>query len=178
MESPRLEIRESTFEDLEYFARWERDRDVTEFFTIDEGKTYEMTVREFYERLKDVSKKQFTICLKETARPIGRIYISAIDAHYDSLDITRIYIAQKTMRGNGYGEEALRLILDWAFNEMNCERVTLDYFTNNAAAASLYKKIGFTDEGVMRRGGKKNGEYVDLCLMSFLREEYMEKLKE
>ena len=40
------------------------------------------------------------------------------------------------------------------------------------AAASLYEKVGFVEEGVMRCAGKKNGKYVDLRLMSMLKEEY------
>ena len=116
-----------------------------------------MIVREFYEWKDDKTKKQFTNCKADTGIPIGRIYISRIDRKYDSLDITRIYIADTEMRGKGYGEEALKAILKWAFEDMNCERVTLDHFNDNMIAAALYEKVGFVREGVMRHGGKKNG---------------------
>ena len=165
-------LRESTFEDCQSFARWESNPAVTRFFTIDEGKNYEETVREFLEREADDSKKQFTVCVGDLEQGIGRIYISNIDRHYDSLDITRIYIADTHMRGKGYGQEALRLTLKWAFEEMHCQRVTLDHFSDNIIAAALYEKMGFLREGIMRNAGKKNGEYLDLCLMSMLREEY------
>lgn len=171
MKSERLILRKSTFDDCEYFAKWEQTPAVTEFFTINAGRDYEEVVREFTERKSDVDKKQFTVCLAETGEPIGRIYVSSINHHYDSLDITRIYIADPKMRGKGYGEEALRLVMKWAFEIMNAERVTLDHFSDNLIAASLYEKAGFKREGVMRHGGK-NGVYVDLCLMSILREEY------
>ena len=88
------------------------------------------------------------------------------------IPIGRIYIADTEMRGKGYGEEALKAILKWAFEDMNCERVTLDHFNDNMIAAALYEKVGFVREGVMRHGGKKNGQYVDLCLMAMLRKEY------
>ena len=113
-----------------------------------------MIVREFYEWKDDKTKKQFTICMADTGIPIGRIYI-----------------ADTEMRGKGYGEEALKTILKWAFEDMNCERVTLDHFNDNMIAAALYEKVGFVREGVMRHGGKKNGKYVDLCLMAMLRKE-------
>ena len=57
---------------------------------------------------------------------------------------------------------------------MKAERVTLDHFEDNVIAASLYDKLGFAREGVMRHGGKKNGRYIDMCLRSMLREEYFE----
>ena len=72
----------------------------------------------------------------------------------------------------GLGEEALRAALKLAFEEMCRERVTLDHFAENEIASMLYLKTGFHYEGVMRHGGKKDGMYVDLHLMSMLREEY------
>ena len=145
----KIFIRESNFDDCKYFARWESEPKVTEFFTIDDGKNYEDTVKEFFKRMEDYTKRQFTVCLTETGEPIGRVYI-----------------------GKGYGEEMLRLLLKWAFVDMGCERVTLDHFTGNIIARKLYEKIGFVSEGVMRHSGKKNGKYVDLCLMSILKDEY------
>ena len=67
---------------------------------------------------------------------------------------------------------ALRAALKLAFEELHCERVTLDHFTANQIASQLYLKVGFQYEGVMRHGGKKDGQYVDLHLMSMLRSEY------
>lgn len=165
-------LRKSTFEDCSTFAQWETTPAVTKFFTIDDDRDYEEVTREFLQREGDDTKAQFTICLTETDELVGRIYVGNIDTHYDSLDITRIYIANPDMRGKGLGEEALRLALKWAFEEMGCQRVTLDHFSDNVIAAALYKKIGFVPEGTMRDAGKKNGEYVDLCLMSILRDEY------
>lgn len=173
LEGRNVYLRESSFDDCTDFAKWEQRPEVTEFFTIDKSRNYEEVVREFIERQPDPTQVQLTICSKETDAPIGRIYISRIDNHYDSLDITRIYIAEKQMRGRGLGEDALRTVLDYAFNVCGCERVTLDYFTGNEIASSLYRKVGFVDEGTMRHGGKKDGKYVDLNLMSILKEEYM-----
>lgn len=172
IEGKRIVLRESTFDDCKFFAEWEQMDSVTEFFTISKGRDYEEVVTEFIQRRGDDDKLQLTICLKETGQPVGRIYVSNIDDHYDSLDITRIYIADKNIRGLGLGEDALTTMLKLAFEEMNMERVTLDHFTDNKIASKLYLKVGFSYEGVMRNGGKKDGKYVDLHLMSMLREEY------
>lgn len=175
IEGERIVLRKSTFDDCRFFAEWEQMDSVTEFFTISKGRDYEEVVTEFIHRCEDDDKMQLTICLKEDGKPIGRIYVSNIDEHYDSLDITRIYIADKNIRGRGLGEEALETMLRLAFEEMNMERVTLDHFTDNKIASKLYLKVGFSYEGVMRNGGKKDGKYVDLHLMSMLREEYFSR---
>ncbi|MEE0516177.1 MAG: GNAT family protein, partial [Emergencia sp.] len=137
--------------------------------------TYEEIVTEFVRYNLDPSKLQFTITLKPEDKPIGKIYISRINRHEDSMDITRVYIADTENRGKGYGEEALRLVLEYAFINLHMERVTIDHFEGNKIAAALYEKIGFKNEGLLRHAGKKNGKYVNLQLKSMLRAEYYDK---
>ena len=175
MESKNLIMRPTVFDDCALFAEWENRPIVTEFFTMDEGRTYEEIVTEFVRYNLDPSKLQFTITLKPEDEPIGKIYISRINRHEDSMDITRVYIADTENRGKGYGEEALRLVLEYAFINLHMERVTIDHFEGNKIAAALYEKIGFKNEGLLRHAGKKNGKYVNLQLKSMLRAEYYDK---
>ena len=172
LEGNKVYLRESRETDWSIFAEWEVRPDVTEFFTMNEGRDLEEIKGEILGRAEDPTQLDLTICFKDDDRVLGRIYVSNIDRHYDSLDITRIYIGESSLRGLGLGEDALSTVLKWAFDEMKCERVTLDYATGNEKAHSLYLKHGFKDEGCMRHGGKKNGGYIDLNLMSILREEY------
>ncbi|MEE0742556.1 MAG: GNAT family N-acetyltransferase [Emergencia sp.] len=176
MESRNLIVRETVFDDCKYFAEWETRPEVTEFFTMNEERSYEDLVTEYVRYNMDPTKAQFTITLKPEDKPIGKIYLSRINTTDDSLDITRIYIAEIDNRNKGYGEEALRLILEYAFINLHMERVTIDHFERNKPAAYLYEKIGFRNEGLMRNAGKKNGKYVNLQLKSMLRAEYYENL--
>ncbi|HNZ82544.1 MAG TPA: GNAT family protein [Sedimentibacter sp.] len=169
MESENILIRKSIFDDCEIFTRWEQQDYVKEFLTINKERTYEEVVREFILREQDPSNEQYTIIHKN--KPIGRIYLSKISKEFDSIDITRIYIGEKEYLGKGYGRECMELLLDYCFNELKMERVSLDHYTGNAAG-ELYLKLGFKYEGVMRNSAKKDNEYFDLHLMSMLREEY------
>ena len=175
MESKALLIRKTCFDDLKYFAEWEKTEDVTAFFSIGEDRSYEEVAREFVLWENDPSKLQFTIILKEGNVPAGRIYLSRIDPYTESLDITRIYIAEKKHRGKGHGEDAMKLLLGYCFKDLKCERVTLDHYTGNEAASSLYQKLGFRYEGVARSACRKNGKLYDVELMSMLKAEYYEK---
>ena len=47
MESKNIILRETVFDDCRYFAEWECRPEVTEFFTMDEGRNYEDIVTEF-----------------------------------------------------------------------------------------------------------------------------------
>ena len=175
METQNYLIRESQFSDYEYFAKWEIDPAVTEFLSYDEGRTYEDVVAEAYANKSDDTKIDYTIVDKNLNKPIGRVYISRIDRHSDSLDITKMYIGDKDYRGKGVAKEVMIEILRYCFIFMHMERVSLDYYTGNDRASALYEKLGFKNEGVARNSTKKDGKYYDLNLMSMLKSEFFEK---
>ena len=174
MVSENIIIRKSTFDDCEIFTKWEQQDYIKEFLSINEERTYEEVVREFVLREQDFTNQQYTIVLKDE-EPIGRVYLSKISKESDSMDITRIYIGEKDYLGKGYGKEAMVLLLDYCFNELKMERVSLDHYTGNAAA-DLYLKLGFSYEGIMRNAAKRDNKYFDLHLMSMLREEYKKNI--
>lgn len=176
METKNLIIRETVFEDCEYFAKWESDPEVTRFLSYDEDRTYKDVVEEWIVDKLDETKLQFTVVKKEIRQPIGRIYITRLDRHCDSLDITKLYIAGSENRQQGFGKEMMRELLEYCFVFLHMERVTLDYYTGNKGAAALYEKMGFANEGVARNATKKDGKYYDLHLLSMLRAEFFEKV--
>lgn len=179
MESKNLIIRQTTFEDCSLFATWEKSYEVAEVFSIDNDSSYEKIVRESIVAELDKTKLQFTILLKDYQsedQVLGRIFVTHLDKMYDSLDISRIYIGPQELRNKGYGEEALRLFLEYCFINLHTERVTLDHLPGNVEASRLYLKLGFQYEGVARNASKKNGKYQDLNKMSILRSEYYEKV--
>ena len=174
MVSENVIIRKSTFYDCEIFTKWEQQDYIKEFLTINKVRTYEEVIREFILREQDSSNEQYTITLKNK-EPIGRIYLSKISKESDSMDITRIYIGEKDYLGKGYGREAMELLLDYCFNNLKMERVSLDHYIGNTAA-KLYLSLGFKYEGIMRKAAKRNNGYFDLHLMSMLREEYKKNI--
>lgn len=82
----------------------------------------------------------------------------------------KIYPAQS--RGQGYGREALRLLLDCAFRMQNWRRVWLEVVSSNHSAIRAYLAVGFVAEGVLRRHAFYDGSYVDITVMGVLREEW------
>jgi RimJ/RimL family protein N-acetyltransferase len=160
--------------DCGLFEIWESKAYVRKFFTMSDNRDYEEILREYIIRDEDPTKFQFTIYHLGTKKAIGRIYISAYNKHEASIDITRIYIGEESYLKKGYGKEALQRLLDYFFNELRLERVTIDFFEENERAHNLYKSLGFKSEGILRHVAKKNETYINLHLMSMLREEYFE----
>jgi RimJ/RimL family protein N-acetyltransferase len=74
----------------------------------------------------------------------------------------------------GYGSDAIRLALYYAFNELNLHRVTLCVFEYNQRARRAYEKLGFIYEGRIRGEFLRQGERWDLIYMGLLREEWQQ----
>lgn len=172
LETNDLIIRPSEWEDLEDFYVWERLPEVTEFFSIRDGQTMEDLVRKYVADEKDPKAEQFTILLREkdSTRKIGRIVLADIEKGWKG-EIWRIYIGDKSLRGKGYGRQAMEAVMRYCFDVLGFERLYLDHYTGNPAG-KLYLSLGFRYEGVLRKNCRKNGILYDVHLMSMLREEY------
>lgn len=175
METERLIIRESLWDDIEIFHKWERMPEVTEFFSIRDGQTKEDVIRKFVADDDNPQSKQFTVLLKETGEPIGRIVLGDIEDGWKA-EIWRIYIGKLSLRGKGLGKEAMRAMMKYCFEDLGLQRVYLDHYTGNPASY-LYLSLGFKYEGVLRHNCRKNGILYDVHLMSMLKDEYEELYK-
>ncbi|MEW6029444.1 MAG: GNAT family N-acetyltransferase [Chloroflexota bacterium] len=77
--------------------------------------------------------------------------------------------------GRGYGTEALRLALRFAFLELGLRRVSLTVFEYNPRAVRSYEKAGFRLEGRMRQILNREGRRWDVLYMAILKDEWMEQ---
>lgn len=86
-----------------------------------------------------------------------------------------IGIGDNNSSGKGYGIEALRLLLDFGFNELNLHRIQLNVISYNERAIKLYEKAGFKREGVFRELLFRDNKRYDLYLYGYLRNEWYDK---
>ena len=77
------------------------------------------------------------------------------------------------MQDKGYGTEAIHLILDMAFRELDMNRVSIGVVGLNIRALEFYRKIGFKQEGILEQGYYCKGEYSDFIMMRILRGEWL-----
>jgi len=119
----------------------------------------------------------FMIRTLEGDRLIGDIGLDGIQsAHGDTF--LGIGLGEREFWGLGYGTDALRCILRFAFTELNLRRVSLDVFEYNPRALRSYEKAGFVVEGRMRGMLKREGKRWDLIFMGILRDEWERISKE
>lgn len=113
----------------------------------------------------------FGIVLNEADKLIGSCQLHSIHPVHRSAEL-QIRIGEVSERGKGYGTDAVRLLQQFAFEDLNLHRVFLTVKANNIAALKIYEKCGFKHEGVQRRAAFIDGKYHDLVMMSILREEF------
>lgn len=108
--------------------------------------------------------------IRQTGGPaiIGYVQISAINSVHRSAEIG-IRIGEECNRGQGFGQEALRLALDYCWDHLNLNRLQLVAFKHNVRAIRAYAAVGFRREGRLRKAVFIDGEWVDLVVMGSLR---------
>ncbi|NTU75527.1 MAG: GNAT family N-acetyltransferase [Anaerolineaceae bacterium] len=74
--------------------------------------------------------------------------------------------------GKGFGSDAMRIILRFAFLELNLWRVNLNVFEYNERAQKSYLKVGFREEGRLRQWMRRDGRRWDLIYMGVLRSDW------
>jgi RimJ/RimL family protein N-acetyltransferase len=74
--------------------------------------------------------------------------------------------------GRGYAQDALRLVLDFAFMTLGVERVEADVDPRNDRSCRLVERLGFVREGLLRSRWRVGDEVTDSAMYGLLRSVY------
>lgn len=162
--------------DEAHMALWQQDGDyLRRLDTSYAVPRSEESIAEF-DRNEESSSDSVSFRLRTASNDdlIGFAVLHGIEWNNQSCLIA-IGIGDPSFRGKGYGAEALYLLLRYAFDELNMNRVGLDVISNNTPAIKAYKRAGFMEEGRKRQAVLRDGQQFDLILMGVLRTEWREK---
>lgn len=95
---------------------------------------------------------------------VGRCGVTKLDWKNRVADLAIMVGAP--YRGRGYGREAMRLLCDFCFREMNLRRLKVSVFAFNEPALRTYARCGFEREGVLKQEIFRDGAYHDVVLMA------------
>ncbi len=159
-------------DDLRKLWMWYNNRDIRRFLLKPwEVYTYEDEM-EWYERLRRnrEHEKAFGIVENSTGRLVGVIGLTRIDPFEGHAEVG--YYISKEDWGKGYGEEALSLVLRYAFEWMNLRKLYAFVLEPNSASIKVLEKNGFRQTGRLRKHRYVPGiGYVDMLIYEVLREE-------
>ena len=124
------------------------------------------------EELKDDQKEiVFTIVQKDSDQPIGITALFRID-WVSRMAIFYIAIAEKENWSRGYGKETTRMMIDYAFETLNLNRIQLHVSSENEAGLKAYQRVGFQIEGTLSQAMYHDNHYSDFYVMAILQQDW------
>jgi len=153
-------------------ARWTRD--AAYLRDVDTDRALPRSVAscraETEARQKD-GELEFGIRATDGDRLIGFVALHSLEWSNRSAFMA-VGIGDPEYRGKGHGAEAVRMILRYAFGELNLNRVGLNVNADNKAAIKCYEKNGFKHEGAAREAILRDGLKIDGLHMGILCDEW------
>jgi len=169
----RVRLRRVEREDLPRFVQWLNDAEVREHLAAVYPMSHVHEEQWFADTLKlEPALQPFAIDVRaaEAWIHVGGTALHNVDWRNRSAELG-IFLGDKSIWGAGYGTDALRTFVAWAFRELNLNRVWLKVYEDNARGIRCYEKVGFRREGRLRQDRFHSGRYQDTLLMGLLREE-------
>lgn len=157
------------------FARWEQNSEYHRLADSDPAQLWsEKKHKEWVEKRISRDPMQFipfSIRTLADDRFIGEVTLLPKWMHADAW--VGIAIGERDYWGKGYGTDAMHLILQYAFLELNLQRVSLGVHSYNSRAVRAYEKAGFRLEGAVRGEALREGRRTDGIYMGILRQEWL-----
>lgn len=142
MKGERVYLRKMTVEDTDNIVRWRNAPHVVKNFIYRKPLTREDHLNWIRTKIDTGLVCQFVVGRIEDGREFGSIYFRDIDNDKHTCEFG-IFLGEPDMAGHGYGYEAQKLSMDYAFFQMNMDIVELRVLENNGAAIHNYEKCGF-----------------------------------
>lgn len=170
LEGEKVRLRPVQERDLPLFAQWLQDADVRRWLaSIAEPPTLEDEY-EWYDGMRsNENTVTWSIDLLE-GRLLGTVELRLTSDHHRAE--LGIAIMDKTAWSQGIGTETVRLLLEYAFEELELNRVDLTTDEDNVRGRRCYAKCGFVEEGLLRQHRLVEGKFGNTVVMSILREEW------
>lgn len=159
---------------LPSFERWENDLRTADLGGDDPRPVTAEAIAAQWEPLLRGERDDwlgFVIYSLPDLRPIGHANVRDFTNSHGTSEIG-ITIGEVGERGKGYGTEAVRLLLGYAFQHLNVWNVWLDTASYNPGAIRAYEKAGFREIGRRRGARVVAGKRHDIVLMDCTRDDY------
>lgn len=173
LRSRRLFLRPAERDDIPTFLTWLADAEVAESLA-NRAPWSRVAEESWFDELQQSQGKttwHFVICVRDGGQPIGFAGLHSVD-HVNGSTELGIGIGERSQWDQGFGTEAMQVLLDFAFGELRLHRVFLHVFDFNERAIRVYERVGFRHEGTAREMFYQHGRFCDTHLMGILVDEW------
>jgi RimJ/RimL family protein N-acetyltransferase len=152
-------------EDKERLFEWINDPQTVRFNAPFRPVSPAMHERWFQAIGSDPSRILFAVRILADATLVGTVQLVGIHPVHRSAELI-IRIGDERQRGRGYGTEAVQLLVDFAWHDLNLHRVFLHVFADNERAIRVYRNAGFAEEGRLVEAAFIDGTWRDVLVMA------------
>lgn len=173
IEGKKIYLRAMEYTDMECFKDMLNDPDISSNVVGWSFPVSDVEQNNWFEQaVKDQKNKRFTIVMKESNKAVGMVTLTNIDWHNRSAT-HGIKLHPSCPKRQGIATDAVMTLMQYAFEEVNLNRLNGSWITYNLASKKLYEKCGWYVEGIKKQAIYRNGEYHDLAISGILKSEYI-----
>jgi RimJ/RimL family protein N-acetyltransferase len=156
-----------------YVAAFRADPDLGRLLGMEEDPD-EAKVRERAARLPELAAegKLVELAVSDAAGDafLGSMILHSFDTAHRRCEVG--FWLVPAARGRGVGSRAVALAVSWALDALDLLRVEMTTTPDNDAVFALARRLGFAQEGVLRKRNVERGARVDVVWFGVLREEW------
>ena len=173
LETDRLALRKMTPEDAKpYFAHLASSEAVTRYMLFSPQQDIteaEESVKKALARYESKMAHRWVLDLPGVGF-IGVIDLLRFDPENNSCSFA--YMSGENWWGKGYGTEAVKAVVGFAFEKMELSFIEVDHMADNPASGAVMRKAGMTYQRTEQNRYEKNGKHHDACVYRITREEW------
>ena len=173
LKTDRLVLRDIRMEDIqEYYERLFGDGDVARYMLFDPHQDISESlagIRDTLDAYAEGKCYRWGIALAEDDSLIGLIQLLRFEEDTDTCSF--VYMLGCNYWNQGYATEALKVVIRFAFEEMQIRRIVADHMTKKPASGAVMRKAGMTHIGTEPGKYEKYGIRYDAELYEICRPE-------
>ena len=131
-----------------------------------------ISIRKALDRCREGTAYRWVITSREDRKLLGLMDLVRIDREAGCCSF--VYMLGIPYQGQGYGSEALKAALDFAFTDLKLQRVTADHMAENPASGRAMEKAGMIRTGFHKAKYEKNGICHDAAEYTITRSQWMQ----
>ncbi len=165
----QLKLRPLEREDLRFVHELDNNETVMHYWFEEPYEAFVELCDLYDKHIHDQSERRF-IVEREGLR-VGLVELVEINHIHRRAEFQ--IIISPDHQGRGYAAQATRLAMGYAFTVLNLYKLFLVVDVENTRAVSVYRKLGFTEEGVLRHEFFVDGVYRDAYRMAAFQPDYL-----
>ena len=177
LQGEKVYLRPISIDDAEFICEGENNPEVRySLFLAFPAETHRRR-EQIQEYMNSKETILLTIIEKKTDRAVGQTAFFRID-WVSRAAIFYLAILDPEDWCKGFGTEATHLMVDYAFNTLNLNRIQLHVWADNTSAIKIYSQVGFIKEGILRQAMFHDYNYCDFWVMGVLKDDWLKHCEE